>query len=191
YEEPKEELELWDQMNAERPTIGVAGADATAKAFLLSNQYMRFPSYQRMFGIASNHVLLTSELTGTAASDRKKIMSAIRNRQFYMSLDILADPKGFLAEIKTERGSLPIGSKAKLRPGMQLRVRLPYRPEVPFETVVLKDGKRFLTSNSQETVMDVHVPGVYRVMVRIIPTLPLPDGKKWFPWIFTNAFYID
>jgi hypothetical protein len=191
YEEPREELELWDHISQSRPAIGIAGADATAKSYVLGNQSIRFPSYQRLFAIANNHVLLTSELTGTASSDRQKILTAIRNRQFYMSLDILADPKGFLAEIKDDKTSHPIGSIVKLKAGMQLRVRLPYRPEVPFETVVLKDGKRFVTSNSQETVMDIHVPGVYRVMVRIIPTLPLPDGKKWFPWIFTNAFYVN
>jgi hypothetical protein len=48
-----------------------------------------------------------------------------------------------------------------------------------------------MTSNSQVTQYYLNSPGVYRVLVRVIPTLPLPDGKKWIPWIYTNMFYVE
>jgi hypothetical protein len=189
FEEPKQEIELWDQLNLKRHTLGLSGADATAKA-TLSDQYLRIPSYQDTFQISSNHVLLTSELTGNVSSDRKKIFDALKSGSFYMSLDLLADPKGFLTVIKGNKKIYPMGSEIKFTDGLQLVAQLPQKPQVPFEIVIIKDGDRYVTSNSQVTTMNIHSPGVYRVVVRLIPTLPLPDGKKWFPWIYSNSFYV-
>ncbi|MGE3974075.1 MAG: hypothetical protein AB7F59_06065 [Bdellovibrionales bacterium] len=190
FEEPKQEIDLWDQLSQKRHTIALSGADAMAKASF-SDQYLKIPSYQDSFQISSNHVLLTSELTGNTTSDRNKIMSAIKSGSFYFSLDLLADPKGFLTIMKTAKTTYSMGSEIKHSPGLQLIVQLPQKPQVPFEIVIMKDGNRYVTSNSQVTTMNVHSPGVYRVLVRLIPTLPLPDGKKWFPWIYTNAFYVN
>jgi hypothetical protein len=69
-------------------------------------------------------------------------------------------------------------------------VTLPQKPKVPFDTIIIKQGEKMMTSNSQVTHFYINSPGVYRVMVRVIPTLPLPDGKKWIPWIYTNPFYV-
>ncbi|MGE0527691.1 MAG: hypothetical protein AB7P49_11555, partial [Bdellovibrionales bacterium] len=68
---------------------------------------------------------------------------------------------------------------------------LPQKPDVPFDVIIYRDGLRVMTSNSQLTQYYLNTPGVYRVMVRVIPTLPLPDGKKWIPWIYTNPFYVE
>jgi phospholipid/cholesterol/gamma-HCH transport system substrate-binding protein len=44
--------------------LAYAGAEAFARAFPWSNYLVKFPSYQSSFEIVTNHVLLTSELTG-------------------------------------------------------------------------------------------------------------------------------
>jgi hypothetical protein len=36
----------------------------------------------------------------------------------------------------------------------------------------------------------ITTPGVYRLEVRVIPLLPLPDAKKWIGWIYTNPFFV-
>ncbi len=192
YEEPQEELNLWDQLSITRPTVGMAGAEATARTgSTFGRFYFRFPSYQRSFSLLSNHVLLRSELTGEAEGDRRKILSALASGQFYMSLDILGNPKGFAAYIQDGEKIIPMGGKVKWSPGMKLITHIPRKPRVPFETKFFKDGQELMASNSLDTEYELHGKGVYRVIVRVFPTLTLPDGQRWMTWIYSNPFYVE
>lgn len=191
FQWPDEQLRIWDGLNMKRRTIALAGVDADSK-LVIGSSFLRFPTYETLFSIARNHVLLKSELTGNAASDVEKLRNAFREGQFYMSLDILGNPKGFNAVIRTPGGHVhPMGSAVKFEEGIMLEVSLPQKPKVPFDTMIYRNGERMMTSNSQVTQYYLNTPGVYRVMVRVIPTFPLPDGKKWIPWIYTNAFYVS
>ncbi|MGZ3721376.1 MAG: hypothetical protein ACXVA9_00515 [Bdellovibrionales bacterium] len=184
FETPEEETNLWDELSQKRRMIGIAGAGAEGK--------MRFPTYETLFSLVRDHVLLRSEFTGNTASDLEKLSNAIRQGQFYMSLDILGNPKGFNALVRTKSGTIyPMGSEMKFEEGLTLEVTLPQKPKVPFDTVIYRNGEKMMTSNSQVTQYYVNSPGVYRVLVRVIPTLPLPDGKKWIPWIYTNMFHVQ
>lgn len=193
FEAPDEELRLWDELNRERPVIGLAGADAEAKLIVGgANSFLRFPTYETLFSLVRNHILLKSEMTGNAVSDVEKLAGALRQGQFYMSLDILGNPRGFNAVLKNKKGQIfPMGSQLSYEEGLVLEVSLPQKPSVPFDVVILRNGERMMTSNSQVTNYFVNEPGVYRVFVRVIPTLPLPDGKKWIPWIYTNPFHVS
>lgn len=193
FDAPDAEIQLWDNTNQlNNPTIAIAGADAEAKLRLPGESYLKFPSYETLLGLVTNHVLLRSELTGNAPSDIQKISEAFSKGQFYMSLDILADPKGFNAAIETSEGVIyPLGSRLKLESGLELGIQLPQKPNVPFDIIVYRNGRAIHTSNSKNTRLVIHEPGVYRVKVRVIPTFPLPDGKKWIPWIYTNSFYVE
>lgn len=191
FKAPDDEIRLWDSLNSERRVVGIAGADAEAKA-VLGSSLLRYPTYSTLFSVVRNHLLLRSELTGNSVGDVEKIGQAMRQGQLYMSLDMLGDPKGFNAVIKSTGGAVhPMGSKIKFEKGLALEIALPQKPKVPFDTVIYRDGERMMTSNSQTTQFFVNTPGTYRVMVRVIPTLPLPDGKKWIPWIYTNPFYVE
>ena len=188
---PFRELELWDQLSVKRKIIGFAGSDAEARQHLIGSLAFSFPSYKTLFGLVNNHVLLTSELTGQAASDRQKIGSALREGRFYFSVDTLANPKGFNAVIEDSDGKiLPMGSELKYRQGLELVVEVPIKPAVPMDVIITRNGERLMTSNSKLTRMPLHSPGVYRAMVRVIPLFPLPDGRKWIPWIYSNPFYV-
>ncbi len=192
FKAPEDELRLWDSLNAQRKIVGVAGADAEAKMIMGGGSWFRYPTYQTLFSLVRNHVLIKSELTGNAVGDVEKIAQGLRAGQLYMSLDILGNPKGFNAVIRRSNGPVsPIGARIKFEKGLSLEVALPQKPKVPFDIVIYKDGERMMTSNSQTTQYFINSPGVYRVMIRVIPTLPLPDGKKWIPWIYTNPFYIE
>jgi hypothetical protein len=190
FEIPNREFQLWDELTSQRKTVGLAGSAAKSKIRILG-QDIGLPRYKTLFGIVRNHVLLRSELTGEKKSDYKKIISALRAGHFYMSLDVLANPKGFIAKIVDDTPNPHImGSEVRLTKNQELVVVLPSEPLVPFETVIYKDGKKVMASNSTETRLRLHEPGVYRAVIRVIPTFPLPDGKKWIPWIFTNPFYV-
>lgn len=191
FDMPKNELELWDRLNMKQKTLGFAGTDAEAKVRIAKSYAVEFPSYSTLFSVVRNHILLPSELTGNMKSDRAKIVSALRRGQFYLSLDSLANPRGFVSLIERPRQPpLLLGADEKFEPGMILKTVLPQKPKVAFDVIYYRNGEKILVSNSLETTLKLPGPGVYRVMVRVIPTLPLPDGKKWIPWIFTNPFWI-
>jgi hypothetical protein len=189
FESPREELELWDRLNRDRKVIGFMGTDATAKAILFEDSHLKFPSYETSFSIASNHLLLKSELTGNVENDKRKILEALKLGHFYMAIDLIANPRGFWAEVRADGRTYSMGSEIVVGPKTDLVIHLPDGLEVPFETVVFKDGEHYMTSNSQETVVRIQSKGVYRVIVRLIPTFPFPFGKRWISWIYTNPIY--
>jgi hypothetical protein len=190
FSEPTEELNLLDQVSQERDIVGFAGAEASARAIPIANYLIKFPSYQRSFELYTNHVLLKSELTGNTVSDRQKIFSALKSGQFYLAFDLIGDPKGFIAYIDEKGRTYPMGSRLKFSKNLSLKVRIPVEPVEFFEIVVYRNGIRHETYNTSEVDVPINEPGVYRIQVRVSPALPLPDGKKWISWIYTNPFYI-
>lgn len=190
-ESSDDEIILWDTLNKNRKVIGISGTAAESRIRLFGHVY-QFPSYQTLFSIMRNHVLLTSELTGNFEVDKKKITTALKQGQFYMSLDLLANPKGFNSYIKDSTGKIyPLGEKLSLKKDLELIVQLPSKPLVPFQVIVYKDGERIVTSTSALTSLPIREAGSYRVMVRLRVILPIPDGKKWIPWIFTNPIHVN
>jgi hypothetical protein len=136
-------------------------------------------------------VLLRSELTGNEPSDREKISQAVKSGNFYVSFDLLANPKGFNAVVKTPQGKTYLmGSELKWKEGMELEITLPHKPRVPVDVDIYRNGELMAVSNSKKTSFKLPGPGNYRVKVRVIPTFPLPDGKRWVPWIYTNLFFL-
>lgn len=190
FREPHEETSLWDKISEERPFFGFAGADASARAVPLANYHMRFPSYQKSLEIVSNHLLLSSELTGNFQKDRQKIYQAFRNGSFYFSLDLLGDPKGFNVTVSEKDHVFPMGSRLTYRPGLHLQARLGREPTSFYEIVLFKDGQREELTNKPELQYDIKSPGIYRIAVRVSPLFPLPDAKKWITWIYSNPFFV-
>lgn len=188
--EPTEELALMDQLSQQRKIVVYAGTEASARAIPLANYLVKFPSYKRSFEIMSNHILLRSELTGNFNNDRQKVFNALKNGNFYLALDILGETKGFSATLVESNKSYLMGSEVKLSKDLALSVKLPAVPKDFFEIIVYRNGVAIANYNHPEFVMPITEPGAYRVQVRVIPMLPLPDAKKWLTWIYTNAFYV-
>ncbi len=191
FDNPSKEIKLWDQLNLTHNTSGFSGADAEANFTLFSGLNFSYPTYEDIFQITKNHVLLKSELTGDFKRDAKKISDAITAGQFYFSLDLLANPKGFETYITNSKKSIvPMGSIIDYQKDLKLIVNLPRKPSVPFDVIYYKNGEKLIITNSEKSEVNIQGPGVYRVVVRVIPTLPLPDGRKWIPWIYSNPFYV-
>lgn len=191
FREPSEEIGLWDKLNESRPTWGFAGADANARAIPLANYLVKFPSYALSLSVVSNHILLPTELTGNFEKDREKIFYALKRGQFYTALDLIGNTKGFIAKIEDRDESHLMGSKIKMKKGLKLFARLPIEPKDFYEIVVIKNGEKEAISNAQELGYEIKSPGVYRVVVRVSSSLPLPDGRKWITWIYTNPFFVE
>lgn len=190
FQEPTEELALFDRTLQQHKMVAFAGAEASARAFPLANYLVRFPSYQRNFEIVSNHVLLTSELTGNFASDRTKIFGALKKGQFYIAFDALGDSKGFVTALEEANRVIMMGSKVKLAKNMSLKIRLPGSPKYFYEIIVYKNGERYRTYNEPDISMPVSEPGIYRVQVRVAIPMPLPDANRWVTWIYGNPFFV-
>jgi hypothetical protein len=188
--EPTEELALLDKTAQQQKIFAFAGAEASARAIPLANYLVRFPSYQRNFEIASNHVLLSSELTGNLDNDRQKIFTALKKGQFYLAFDALGDPKGFLTTLEDKGHSYMTGSQVRFSKGMELNINIPGPPKNFFEIVVYRNGERFKTINQAEAKVPITEPGIYRVQVRIAVSMPLPDANRWISWIYSNPFFI-
>ena len=180
-------FETWDRLSRERRVFGILGTDAGLPSSVLGIT-IRSPSYETLFDLATNHVLLRSELTGDYESDRKKLISGLVNGQTYFAFDVLGQTKGFAAWYEDSSGIKSLGSRVKLEleEGNRLMVRLPKKPTVPFETVILRDGLSVMASNSTETEFRILQPGVYRVVVRLFISPSLFDGGRWIPWIITS-----
>ena len=188
--DPKRELELWDRLNSRRRILGLIGNETTAKIFRILGWNFTFPSYQQSFKFASNHILLKSELTGHADSDRKKIFDAFQNGEFYFAFDSLGDPKGFAAYLKAGNKSFSMGSHTPLLKNLKLFVDLPTDLIVPFVVEIYKDGTLFHESKKLSSRISLTQTGVYRAVVRIQPEFSLIDKRKWFGWIYTNPFHV-
>lgn len=191
FKEPAEEVSLWDQLSKNRSTLAFGGADASARAIPWANTLMKFPSYQKSFEITNNHILLTSELTGNYQKDRAKIFSALKKGHFYVSLDLLGDPKGFTAYIEDKEKNHLMGERIKFNKNLKLKAKLPIQPKDFYELVIVKNGERDYIVNHSQMEYQIPEPGIYRLIVRVSPLLPLPDAKKWITWIYTNNFYVE
>lgn len=191
FEEPTEELNMWDQKLNSRNLFGFAGAEASARALPLPGYSMKFPSYQRLFEIATNHVILKSELTGQFSADRNKVFRALKSGQFYSSFDILGNPKGFNFLAKTKERDYLMGSTLSLSNQVELHFSLPAQPQHPFEVRLFKNGQIIEVFKKTSGVYQVKDPGVYRLDVRVRPPWPFPDQSRWIHWIFSNPIRIQ
>ncbi|MEK6774253.1 MAG: hypothetical protein AABY64_09955 [Bdellovibrionota bacterium] len=191
FQEPTEEIGLFDEVSLRQSLNMFAGAEASARAIPIANYLLKFPSYQKSFEIFSNHVLLKSELTGQVGSDKQKIFQAIKNGNFYLAFDFLGETKGFQAFVQDNNKTHLMGSSIRFNKNLILRAEVPAEPSDFYEIVVYRNGVRYATGNSSNINLQIIEPGVYRIQVRVSPFLPLPDAKKWFTWIYTNPFYIN
>lgn len=197
FQEPSEELLLFDETSQQRKFAAFQGAEASARAIPLADWFIKFPSYESVLSIASNHLLLTSELTGNMSKDKFKILAALKAGQFYICFDALGNPKGFETYLFDERTQkrFSMGSTISAKNNSSKKIhfyfKLPAEPSSFYEVVLLKNGKRVDTLNTFEGIFPIQGPGVYRLQVRISPPLPLPDAIKWLTWIYTNNFYIN
>jgi hypothetical protein len=196
FSEPTQELAAWDRILEKRPFVGFAGSDATANAIPFPQKSFDFPSYAQSFRLMKNHVLLKSELTGLFKEDREKIMDALARGSFYFSLDVIGDPAGFYFIARKTAGKqhgehLPGQTVILEKYPITLIADIGKNIDLPHEIILYRNGVKVAVSNSSRLTYEARQPGAYRTTVRVIPTLPLPDGKTWFPWIYSNAIRIE
>jgi len=190
FKEPESEIQLWNTLNQKRAVIGHLGLEATARAIPFTGSVIKFPSYETLFRLGSEHVLLRSELTGSMKSDKIKILRALRRGEFYLALDVLGNPKGFNVLLEDKDQLYLMGSKIKYKNKLKFRIEVPPIKN-PAVVVVYRNGEEINELPGSTTEFAIDKPGVYRFVVRLKIELPLPDRTRWIPWLYTNHFYIE
>jgi carbohydrate binding protein with CBM11 domain len=176
---PRETLARWDALMAQRHVTGIAGADAHNRVALSKRFAPRFPSYESVFALARNHVLLDAPLTGEAAADTRAILEALRRGRAYVGLDALAPADGFAFEATD--GSRRAAMGETVAPSPALRMRAGGRMPEGARVVILRDGKPLAEGvGAAEAVADV--AGVYRAEAYV---------SGWdVPWILSNPIEV-
>ena len=171
-------LSRWDDLLARRHAPAIAGADAHG-TLRPAAATLPLPTYEAVFRIAQNYVLLEQPLSGNAPADTAAILAALARGRAYIGVGALApaDRFFFLAERDGSRWTMgdtvASGGPVQLQAGgarpANARITL-YRNGV---TVATADGP-----------LDTRVtePGVYRVEVQV---------PGWdVPWVVSNPIYV-
>ncbi len=174
-----EVLARWDRVLARRQAVGIAGADAHSRLPITRKWAVPFPSYEALFSLARNHVLLDAPLTRDPARDAETILGALRHGRSYIGLDALAPAGGFSFTVEGASGRWSMGDSVAAAPGLVARAG----GQVPRGTriLLLRDGRR-LREATERLEEPLPGPGVYRVEAHV-PGWPLP-------WILTNPVMI-
>ena len=156
-------LELWDQISED--VVPIAGADAHGGAG--KQRFLRFPSYQDVFALFSNHVELEQPLTGEASIDAALVLDGIRSGRGFVALDGLADASGFSMQLH----------------GSELVVSSPIDA---CRFVLLRDGNEVARAKGPRWSARLNELGIYRVEVFLERAKPLHAS---IPWIVSNRIY--
>ncbi|MBI3931955.1 MAG: CIA30 family protein [Acidobacteria bacterium] len=176
---PDATLARWDSLLRQRNAAGLAGADAHSHVRLGKQAGVRFPSYEALFGLVRNHVLLEGPPTGDPAADGRAILGALARGRSYVALDALAPAGGFSFVAERDGGRwtmgdvVPAGGPVTFRAGGQLPAGA--------RLLLLRDG-RVVSQSETRLEFASPEPGVYRVEVRL---------RGWdVPWVISNPLYV-
>jgi hypothetical protein len=176
---PTEALSRWDGLLARRDVAGIVGADAHGRVPLTRKLAIRFPSYEAIFALARNHVVLRTPLSGDSGRDGIAIVEALRDGRSYVGLDALApaDAFSFTAESEGRRWTMGETVAAGPEVGLSVRGRMPAGTRL----TLLRDGKP-MTESTAPVAVKAPGSGVYRVEARV---------PGWdVPWVVTNPIYV-
>ncbi len=172
-------IDRWDELLSRRRATGITGADAHGTLRLAASFPLPVPSYDAVFRIAQNYVLLERPLSGNAAEDTAALVAALATGRLYVGLGALApaDRFYFLAERAGARWTMgddvPAAGPLRVRAGGALPANA--RLTLYRDATVVASGEGNLDQRVAE-------PGVYRVEAH------LPGWDM--PWIVSNPIYV-
>jgi hypothetical protein len=172
-------LARWDELLARRHAPAIAGTDAHGTLRPAQSWSLPMPTYDGVFRIVQNYVLLEQPLTGNGPADIAAILAAHRRGRAYVGVGALAaaDRFFFLAERDGEHWTMG----DTLAPGAPARLRAGGAFPAGARTTLYRNGEPVAT---MEGPLETRVtePGVYRVEVEV---------PGWgFPWIVSNPIYV-
>ena len=176
---PDETLARWDALLARRDVAGIAGADAHSRVPVRKERAVRFPSYESLFALVQDHVVLDRPLSGTASADGPAILAALARGRAYVGLDALAPADDFTFTAEAGGRRFTMGDTVAPDPHLVLTAsgRMPAGARVR----ILRNGGEAAAGEGSVTLAAAE-PGVYRAEVWV------PGWTT--PWILSNPIYV-
>ena len=168
----KQVLELWDRLNAIRPTIAIGGLDAHARYIL---PFISIFPYKKLFNTIRTHILSMS-FSGNSLEDIQNVYSALRKGSSYIAYDFLAEASGFSFVVTGGSQRAVMGEEIKFTDDLVLQIKCPQVAKIS----LLHNGAVVRCVNDRFLNYDVKDSGSYRVEVYL----------KNKPWIFSNPIYV-
>jgi len=172
-------IERWDTILARRHATAIAGTDAHGTLRPGSSLPLALPTYEAVFRIAQNHVLLERPLTGNATEDIRALLLALSRGRSYIGLNALAPSDGFFFVAERDNQSWTMGDVVPTGGPLHMRAggALPERA-----LITLRHDGDVIASGEGTLDLPVVDPGVYRVEAE------LPGWEV--PWIVSNPIYV-
>jgi hypothetical protein len=184
-------LARWDRLLRSRRVVTLAGTDAHARLGFRDGRepysnplYLRAPSYEAAFRMASIQLDLPHPLSRNAARDAEAIVAAIRAGHVHSVVDALAGPAAFDFTATSGGVSAHEGDLLTLSDPVVVRVRA--NPPPGGWIVLFRDGAQVHRVPAGELVYASDRPGVYRAEV----WLPASGRDDFAPWIVSNPIYV-
>lgn len=189
---PDAVLAQWDRLAQQRRVIAIAATDAHARLGFsqrtdpdVSAIHLPMPGYTATFRAFSNHVVLDAPLSGQAAGDAARLISALRNGRLYSVIDALASPGGLTFSAASGPNRAEMGDHLSIVDEVQLRASV----SAPRGTriVLLKNGQR--VQEVTDGILEMNGgrdPAVYRIEAYVRDG---PGGPP-VPWILSNAIRV-
>lgn len=184
-------LDRADQVSVQRPVVFMAGADAHARLGARdagpgsrTSLFLRVPSYETAFEVASLVVRLAGPLVGDAASDADSVVGAIRAGHLHTVVGGMARPAAF--EFAASSGGVTVGEggRGPLADAVTIRVRANVPPGGCI--VLFHDGAEIARALEGSLVYASNRRGAYRAEV----WLDSPREGRPRPWIVGNPVYV-
>jgi hypothetical protein len=179
---PNDNLKKFDEISASRKITMSAGTDAHSNiGFHLfgddaNNKIinLKFDSYQTIFNIVRNHVLLEKDKPLT----QENLLAALKAGHVFVGVDAWGDTRGF----NFTAGEKIMGDELSLTENLILKAVAPLTARF----VLLRNGEKIFEQNeTTEINFQPKEAGAYRVEV-YLDSLGLVN----MPWIMSNPIYV-
>lgn len=185
---PEKILHQWQMLSRRSRVVAVGSLDAHACIPLWGDQFIRFPSYERMFGFIRTYVITDRPLTGDAGDDGKTILNALRAGRCYVAVDGYERAVQFSFTYLDDEGGAGMGDRVVYRPGSRIRVSAGSSGRVLIR--LFRDGVPVAEASEKDLTYSITMPGVYRAEVyQLRRRLPL-FMETARPWIFSNPIRV-
>lgn len=179
-------IDAWDAMLPGRKLAAWAGADAHGGIELAAGRFLRWPSYERVFRMARNYLLLDQPLTGSVADDRRLVYDALGEGRGYVALGDRADASGFRFWADVDGRRWPMGSDVELGGGdVTLHARA---ATADAELRLFRDGVLIAETQGGELEFATDEPGIYRVEAGL--PVRRVGGAAYEHWILSNPIAV-
>jgi hypothetical protein len=188
FARPTRTFQRWDTALRARPVFGLAAVDAHANIAWVENEEprqhrtaLRRPSYESMFRVLSQAVMLDQPLSGDAAADATRVWNAIAAGRTYSVTRAIAGAAALTFEAQRDGEVVRIGGTLGIGPASP-SVRAAVAGADIARVTLLRDGQLVASGRGSVAIANAG-PGAYRVEV-------FYPGQD-FPWLVSSAIRVQ